>query len=365
MGTLATLRMIHILPILLVSAATAAAGASGTSGSRRGPLSLPDVQLLAQPRLSLGAETPHTLGRGRSACQLTLAWGNSFSWNQDRQGEQPVDRRFLIDGEALTLLATFDRGLTDAIDVGVELPFHWRGGGALDPLIDAWHRLTRPLGIIDAGRPVFRRNAFRVQGQSREARASSWDDQAGAGIGNLRLRLRWRSGGTRHGRTAAVLAQLGLPTATGPFQVGGVSGGLQLLGAQRLAQRWDLYAGAGASGWTERTVEEVEYVSGRGSGFVAVEWRPGPSWSLVAQAHFASRLIDRRAIDLYPGIHFLVSLAARVDLAQGHELLLAFTENVFQHQTTADITFHFGWRLRFGQPGPSMATWLPTSATGR
>jgi hypothetical protein len=344
MGTRAKLRMIDMVSILLLSAATAAA--AETPNGRRGPLSLPDVQLLAQPRLTLGAETPDTLGRGRSACQLTLAWGNSFSWNQDRQGEQPVDRRFLIDGEALTLLATFDRGLTDAIDVGVELPIHWRGGGALDPLIDAWHRLTRPLGIIDAGRPVFRRNAFRVEGLSREARAFSWEDQAGAGIGNLRLRLRWRAGGTRNGRTAAVLAQIGLPTATGPFQVGGLSGGVQLLGGQRLAERWDLYAGAGASGWTERTVEEVEYVSGRASGFVAVEWSPGHSWSLVAQGHLASRLIDKRAIDLYPGTHFLVSLVARVDLAPRHELLLALTENLFQHQTTADITLHFGWRLR-------------------
>ena len=97
----------------------------------RGPAEIRDAHLLAQPRLTLPALSPHATRRGAWALQLSALWANSFSWTQDVEGEEPEDRRFLIDGEALSLDLTVRRGLGRNLDVGLRVPFQARGGGVV------------------------------------------------------------------------------------------------------------------------------------------------------------------------------------------------------------------------------------------
>src|SRR6185503_19615641 len=99
---------------------------------RRGPIEVRDAFLLAQPRLTLPAMSPDTLGCGRSSLRVGFMWSNTFGWRQSTTGEDPLIRFYMADGEARTVDATFLRGLTDDLDVGVRVPFHWRGAGVLD-----------------------------------------------------------------------------------------------------------------------------------------------------------------------------------------------------------------------------------------
>lgn len=322
-----------------------ASAPDGTPRPRRGPLALPDLQLLAQPRFTLAATSPETLARGRTSLDAVVVWGNSFSWSQDRRGETPALRRYLVDGEAVTALLAFERGLGGELDLALRLPLHWRGGGTLDPLIDAWHRLLDPLGIDDGQRPTFDRNRFRVEGRGDDAEPFSWTE-SGAGLGDLQLRLRRHLAGGGRGTSVSALAHLTLPTGTGPFAVGGVAGGLQVVSATPLGGDFDVYLSAGLTGWTEDEIDGVAYETWRGHGGLALEWRPGRSWSLVAQADYATRLVAEDAIDRYPGTHLTLSISGLVDVGARQQLVLGFTENLKSQGSTVDVAFHLGWRVR-------------------
>jgi hypothetical protein len=91
-------------------------------------------------------------------------------------------------------------------------------------------------------------------------------------------------------------------------------------------------------------VRGVEYAPLRASGFLAVEWRPWRSTSLVAETNVASRLVEN--VENYPGVHWYVNVTGRVDLGSRVRLDVGFTENVISQLTTADFAFYLGLGLR-------------------
>lgn len=332
-----------IFPALGLAAATAAGGDDGSSEPpRRGPAPIHDEHLFAQPRLTLTALGPDTLGRGRWSLRVSLAWANSFSWTQDVAGEFPEDRRFLVDGESRTLDLTVARGVADGVDLAVRVPLRWRGGGVLDGLIDAWHGLV---GLPDGDRGLFQRNAFRAEGRTARGARFSWSAASGCGLGGLEVGARLRlKHGDRDSWSVALVPRLILPTATGPFEGNGLAIAAQAVGAKRLAGPLDLTVGAGATAGGSRSVRGVGYARARSHGFVALEWRPGRRWSLVGETSAATRLVE--GVDSYPGLHWTASLTALVDLSPRARLETGFTENIKSQLSTPDFALHFGLGVR-------------------
>ena len=309
---------------------------------RRGPIEIRDDHLLAQPRLTLPAVAPRTVPEGTWSIETSLLWSNSFSWTQDVPGEEPADRAFLLDGETLTLATTIRRGLGPHFDLGLRLPLRHRGGGVLDGFIDAWHRL---LGLEDAQRPSFDRNAFRVEGRTVAGDPFSWTEATGTGLGDVELNARWCSlGQGGHGLSVALIGRLSLPTATGPYDESGLGTGGQVVVAAPLGQTTDLYLGAGLTVQDPGPVRAIEYERTRGHGFAAFEWRPWSRVSLIAETNAATRLVTN--IASYPGVHWVVNLEGRVDLARDVRLDLGLTENLIDQQSTTDLGLYFalGWR---------------------
>jgi hypothetical protein len=330
--------------VVFLSTTTAFAEDSGVSEPlvRRGPPGIRDEQLLAQPRLTLPALSPDTLGRGGWTFGTSLAIANTFSYIQDVPGESPGDRRFLIDGEAWTVDVTARRGLTADLDVTVRLPVRWRGGGILDGLIDTWHRL---LHLPDGGRPQFRRNAFRVEGITTSGQSFSWTNERGIGLGELEMEGRWRfRNGGRDGWSLALVGRAALPTATEPFDGNGLGLGVQVVAAHRLGSPFDLYLGAGGTAQGGDDVRGVGYERYRGWGFLAVEWRLGRRFSLVAETDAASRLI--RNIDLYPGMHWIIHGSGWIELSPHTRMHLGFTEKIKNVLSNADFGLNFGMLVR-------------------
>jgi hypothetical protein len=327
------------------ASAPAAAGPPADPGraeASRGPLEIRDGHLLAQGRLTLPATSPRTLARGTWSFETAVLWSNSFSWTQDVPGEEPHDRRFLVDGETVTFAATLRRGLGRHVDAGLRVPLHHRGGGVLDGFIDAWHRL---LNVDDAQRPAFVRNAFRVEGRTPSGEPLAWADAAGTGLGSIELDVRWRSLDCgSDGLSAALIGRLSLPTATAPYTDGALGVGGQLVLAAPLGRTTDLYLGAGLTVQDPGPVRGIKYEATRGHGFAAFEWRPWRRLSLVAETNAASRLVTN--IASYPGVHWVVNVEGRLDLAPDLRLDLGLTENLIDQQSTPDLglSFALGWR---------------------
>jgi len=344
-------RWAAVLSLVLLAAAGSAVPAVGQPATTdptpsvpgpRGPIEIRDGQLLAQDRLTLPAVTPFTVPAGAWALDASALWSNSFSWTQDVPGEEPEERRFLIDGETLTLAADIRRGLTPALDVGVRIPLRHRGGGALDGFIDAWHRL---FNLEDAARPQFLKNAFRVEGQTIAGSTFDWTGAAGTGLGDVELSTRWRALDHGPGRPSlALVGRLSLPTSTGVFEGGGLGFGGQLVTAIPLGRSTDLYAGLGFTVQGRGPVRSVEYAPARGHAFAAFEWRPWRPVSLIVETNAATRLVDN--IRSYPGLHWLVNVEGRFDVGRHTRLDVGLTENLLDQQSTTDLAFYFAFEWR-------------------
>jgi hypothetical protein len=333
------------LPLALLLALLAAPPALRPASSGeipRGPVEIRDGQLLAQPRLTLPAISPRTIRQGTWELSVSALWANSFSWTQDVAGEEPGDRRFLIDGESLAVDLRVRRGLGPNLDVALRVPIQGRGGGTLDGFIDWWHRFAH---APDGDRPHFLKDSFRVEGLTTDGTAFSWNDATGFGLGGVELEARYRirDGGTSC-PSAALVGRVSLPTATGPFQGGGVGGGAQLVTDVPLSASFDLYAGLGFTAQDPGPVRGIEYTPVRAAGFVAVEWRPWRRLSLVAETNAASRLVEN--IDRYPGVHWIVNVTGRLGLGERTRLDVGFTENIWSQLTTTDFALYFGLGYR-------------------
>ena len=302
----------------------------------RAPLEIRDEHVLAQGRLTLPASSPDPIGKGVTRLRSSFLWGNSFSWTQDVAGENPSDRRFLIDGETRTLDLTLTRGLSASTDVSLRLPVRWRGGGGLDGFIDAWHRTFAFLGIDDGGRPKFLEDAFRVEGVTTEGQPFSWNDETGMGLGNLELSGRWRF--HERGVAAALVARGSLATSTSPF-ADSWGGGLQVVARKPLGASWDVHLGVGGTLESQPSGAGFRYSGARAQGFAAATWRPWPRLSLSVESNVASRLV--RDIDRYPGVHWLINGGARFAASRRTLIELGLTENIKDQASTTDFAVYF------------------------
>jgi hypothetical protein len=328
--------------LALLALLAVAAASSGQDALPRGPAEIRDEHVFAQPRLTLPAVSTATTPSGRWALGVASLWSNSFSWDQDRPGEDPVLRRYLVDAETLTLDATVRRGLRPGLDVGLRLAFRWRGGGAMDPLIDWWHRVG---GFPDGNRPDFLRNAYRVEGRTTDGPAFSWTPYRGGGLGDAEIDARWRAIGRGPDTPSlALVLRASLPTGTAPFDGNGFGGGVQAVVSTPLGRRFAVHAGAGGTAQDPAPVRGVEYRATRAHGFLALEWVASRRLSLVAETDAASRLVTN--VEHYPGTHWMLNVAGRLDLGARARLDIGFTENLVDQRSTTDFALYAAFALR-------------------
>lgn len=274
---------------------------------------------------------------------MAALWSSTFVWSQSRSGEAPQIRRFLVDGDSLTIDTTARRGLRSDLDLGLRVPLRWRGAGVLDGPIDFWHELTH---LPDSHRPDFLRNAFRIEGLTEEGGSFSWQGDNGWGLGDVELEVRWRVAGAPDARTAsvAVVGRVSLPTGTGSFAGQGPAAGAQIVVGSPLGKSWDAYGGVGGTFQGATQQSGVHYAPARAHAFAAVEWRPWRALSLVAETNIASRLLTNVAA--YPGLHWLLNVGARLDLGRRTRLDFTLTEGIASQDATTDVAFHAALGLR-------------------
>ena len=314
---------------------------------RRGPVEVRDEWILAQPHLTLPAMSPDPLGRGRWMVRLELNRGNDFGWTQTRAGELPQggDRRFIVDGEHMTVALQARYGLSSTVDVGLRVPWHWRGPGFMDGPIDWFHSTT---GFMDNIRSDFRNDLYRVEGRDQNFVPFSWTDDPGSGLGRIEASAQWAFlSGPSHARgwTAALAGRVALPTGTEPYDSDGVDAGLQVVAAHPIGSRLDAYLGVGGTWFGELEIDGVVYERLRGSGFVALEWRPWRRWSFCLEANLSSRLVTN--IASYPAVQSYLNFSSKYDLSSAWRLELGFTENLENQQSTTDFGAFLGLVARF------------------
>jgi hypothetical protein len=327
--------------VLALQSVHGSAAPSAPARTRRGPIESRDEFLLAQPRLTLPAVAPDALGRGRTRVRISGDWGNDFGYRVGGAGGRQR-LLYLVDGEHRSGSVQVSRGLSDGVTVEARLPVLWRGGGVMDGLIEGWHRL---LGLPDGNRTQFPRDRLVVRALDGELTNLRWPDGAGSGLGGLELGTRWSSASRAAGWTGALYGRVQLPTATGGFGGSGVQVGAQAVAARTVGRAADLYLGAGVTVAPSSSDGEIEYAVTRPQGFVSFEWRPWRPVSLLAEASAAGRLVDN--VESFPGLHVILRMGAKVDIAHGWRIEGGFTEGLKPLSATTDFGVLLGLERTF------------------
>jgi len=116
-----------------------------------GPLPVRTQHHVELQALALGPRRACVLPAGNLEARAQFLWTNTVL--AGRSGREA----FLFDLETLRLSLPVRVGLGGGFDLELEPALLWAGGGALDPVIEAWHRL---FGFPEGFRPLVPENSF-------------------------------------------------------------------------------------------------------------------------------------------------------------------------------------------------------------
>lgn len=237
-----------------------------------GPLNLRGQSPFQMLHLSLSPSAPSTLPAHRWEGQLLTTWVNRWAVSEGN---------YFIDNETLRIAGKLKYGLTDWLQVGIEVPVLWRGGGVMDSFIEGFHRT---FGLDNTRRDEFPHNRFRVEFDSPEGSIFVEDD-AGIGLQDVVLssQATMTCGGT-YNPASAIHFSVSLPTGRDKelYGTGGVDVSIALLFAKGLGDFY-LYLNGGYVWFGTDEIGGIRLRKSQGTIFTGVEYRLWRRTSLILQ----------------------------------------------------------------------------------
>jgi hypothetical protein len=295
----------------------------------------PFVQLHGIP----ATRSANLVEKSRFEWNLTTSIANNFTANTSRS------ESIAIDGETWRSSVTATYGLTDRIEIGVEVPFIRHSGGSLDGLIENWHEV---FGLPNGGRGDMQSDRLTyawISGVTTHANLQS--STSGMGDATLHLGYRLNSGTNR-----SWSLRTGVKLATGDAEKLTGSDSTDIFASLHMTQT-DLFGrsslvfhgslGAiniGDGNFTENQLEDwVAF------GSAMVTWQPWDRISLKTQLDFNSPLYDSDLKELGdPSVQ--LGLGGAIKLTDRTVLNIAVIEDIIT-DTSPDVVFHLGLRTRF------------------
>jgi len=360
-----TPRHVSLFLIVLAVAATVAAQDLGL-----GLVSVRNQLPFDQLFLALTPEGVGTLADGGLRVSLSATWSNTFimspeihDWVRHNRppgrhsltsagayaivAAHPDADLFLFDGELVRWTLRTSYGLTDALQLTVDVPVLSRGGGFADSAIESFHS---SLGIGNADRELFPQNHFQVF--MRFGGHQLYLDGAPANnvIGDVSVELKLRARNRWHGWSAAASVAAKAPTGRAASfggsgnwdgQVAGYAS--RSLGPGRLHLNLAFTALGGVENMPGFSVDDLwTAVAGYEiwSSHHAVNWIAQATWATsVCRSATGSDLSDPA---------YLLLVGARVPARAHGTLTFAIIENIVQFDNSADLALHIGYAHTFG-----------------
>jgi hypothetical protein len=295
-----------------------------------GPLSLPSRSPMQILRMTFTPSAPMTLAAGRLLVRESFTWANVW-------GVDPW--RYRIDMETIRVSTAAFYGVTDRIQVGVEVGALTASGGFADPAIEAFHDL---FGISNQDRERYERNQFLVWLRAPQDSLKIDRRPTSPEVEDPVLHLQVRLADGAHGSPVwAAGAQVRV--ASGPPRVlqqgRGVDAGVFL----SFAQSWEtvvLYGSIMAARFSTREFHGLELRRWQWSSMLAVECRVGERSSVIVQ-YLATRGAIEDLGELSRPSHE-VSVGYKTELSPGALLEIGILENLFLFDNSPDIGLHVG-----------------------
>jgi hypothetical protein len=271
------------------------------------------------------------------------AWSNTYAF---------ANGRYVIDGEVRTVTGSLRLGLFDRIELGINLPYQWRGGGVMDSFIDGFHDA---FSLPGADRSRVPENRYQVTGRLPNGQPFAYD-HAGTGFSDLILesRVKLTEGGSYvPAVTAGLLFRL--PTGRRTFDLSdGVDVSLTLDLAKRLGARspFVLYMGGALTYYAHAHLQGLTQYRVRGQFHLGLEWELNAWISFVVHCWiesprqrklfrdlndqtFGSPTFDS---DLLVGNYVtLIAGGFKFEPREGWRFEVGILENLVDPETTADF----------------------------
>lgn len=293
----------------------------------------------------LPSETSSTvLSAGSSQLQLTQDIASLYST------KSTANEHILLDGELYRWTLAGRYGITDRLELGLELPVTLQGGGFLDGFIMDWHRA---FGLPQGGRDTAPKNKLRYY-YSRNGVKQLDMSHASGGIGDLSIlgayRLFEQQIDTDHD-TLALRSQLKLPTGDSASLrgSGGVDIALFLSGAMNRRTEWGtlgLFASVGALYTSDGDILKNQRENFVGFGNAGLGWSPADWLSFKVQCSLTSAFYNQSSLSELGKATALLTTGGTLKLPGNYQLDIGVGEDIAV-ATAPDVTFHLGLSRKF------------------
>lgn len=299
----------------------------------------PLVQVFGLPLAEEGNLTPE----GDVDSRLVLDIANIFT------GDSDENETLRLDGEVYRLTLALRYGVSDRLELGLDIPYVWHNGGNFDGFIDGFHQT---FDMPEGGREVWKTDYLRyVSVRNGETELYLGDDVSG--LGDILLTAGWQL--TRHPEPhpggIALRGGIKLPTGDAEKLTGSESTdiSLRLTGtdAESLSP-WDLtwYWGAGGMWMSRGEVLSSRQRNAVAFGTLGIGWAP-VSWGAL-KLQFDGHTPFYKDSDLVQLDSSSVQVIFGASLQLPGKFLFDFgvSEDLVVN-TAPDAIFHFALRRRF------------------
>ena len=292
----------------------------------RGPFRLSTQYPFVATHLSFAPDTPQVLDVHESSLDVLGTWSST----------SVLEDGYAADAESAEALLGYARGLGGGIQIALDLPLVWRGGGRLDDSIDKWHKF---FSLPRGDRRALGSNDFKLSGNNQDG--SKFDlSAAGMSLGNAVLRTRFLvAGGSTHQPALSYELGAGLPTARGDFGQRGIDLSQALLASIREGGLI-FYSGAAHIWYSDTEISGLHYAANHGEGFVGIEYEATSALSLILSTSLASAIV--KEVTNHPDLSVYLDLGAKYELDGGRTLGIGLRENPFPGDGTTDVTVFAG-----------------------
>ncbi len=306
------------------------------SNTHLGPLMLRGQSPLQLPRLGLipmgGQEVPG----GGWLLHASTTWTNRWAWKENK---------YLVDGEIFRVSLSATYGLTDWMQVRLEIPFSIQTGGCMDAVIEGFHDL---FDLTQAGRDQFPRNRYQILFWRKDGTVyKDHTSSARAGLEDIVLSARFLlTRGTRWIPQTTVLFHLKLPTGDPDhlFGSGSTDGGVALSLSKRI---WRIYTYLDLqyTRYSDDRLAGIPLRTDQFSGLIAFEYPWTERLSVVAQL-LSSSGAARDFYQFSESTHE-VTLGLKARFLRKSVFEFGLIENLFHYDNSPDFGLHFGIYQRF------------------
>ncbi len=306
----------------------------------RGPLAARQQHPMALTLMAFRPRRPVTQAEGTTGLGAQLSWSSieEIQRNPPYAPEEYVS----MDTETVRLALRARRGLSEDLDLEVELPLLSAGSGVLDRFIEEFHDL---FGLPAGGRHLNPDDRHLVRLESDGELLYELDQ--GLGLGDVPLVLTWALR-PEDDAGPAVAARAGIELPTGSESRGYGNGALDA-GAgvllERSLGRWTVVGGVdvvvpGQSARMEASARH-RYVTMYALE-LSGEYRWNDALSLVATTKWTSQMIDTIPLEEIEREVFDLGVGAVWDAGEASRLALSFHEDLVA-ATGSDFTLQLGY----------------------